>query len=112
MPGPAVVFREIHRLRRFAHELKEQIDRFPKQVMAQQAKVKRQEDAQRDGGEGIKKLKVVVHEKEVSLKSLNKQIEKWQDQLREVSAKKEYDALLIEINQTRQKCQQLEDEIL
>ena len=29
MSGPAVTFREIHRLRRFAHELQEQIDRLP-----------------------------------------------------------------------------------
>src|SRR5437764_1317292 len=37
MPGPAVVFREIHRLRRHAQDLQEQIDRVPRQPKARQA---------------------------------------------------------------------------
>ena len=45
MAGPAVLFREIHRLRRFANELKEQIDRYPRQVTAQQAKAYKPEIA-------------------------------------------------------------------
>src|SRR5260370_37622841 len=112
MPGPAVVFREITRLRRFAHELKEQIDRFPIQVKAQHARVKRQEDAKHDATEAIKKLKVTIHEKEVSLKSTNSQIKKYEGQLNDVGGKKEYDALLAEIAHTRKMSQQLEDEIL
>jgi predicted nucleic acid-binding Zn-ribbon protein len=106
------VLREIHRLRRFAHELKEQIDRFPIQVKAQQAKVKRQEDAKHDATEAIKKLKVTIHEKEVSLKSTNSQIKKYEGQLNDVGGKKEYDALQAEIAHTRKMSQQLEDEIL
>jgi predicted nucleic acid-binding Zn-ribbon protein len=112
MPGPAAVFREIHRLRRFAHELKEQIERFPIQVRAQQAKVKRQEDAKQEATESIKKLKVTIHEKEVSLKSTNSQIKKYEGQLNDVAGKKEYDALLAEIAHARRLSQQLEDEIL
>ena len=112
MPGPAVLFREIHRLRRFAHELKEQADRFPKQMLAQQAKVKRQEDAQHDGIDVIKKLKVTVHEKEVSLKTNAALVKKYEGQLSGVSSKKEYDALLLEIKHTREQGQALEDEIL
>jgi predicted nucleic acid-binding Zn-ribbon protein len=112
MAGPAAVFREIHRLRRFAHELQEQLDRFPTQVKVQQAKVKRHEDAKHDGADAIKKLKVTIHEKEVSLKSTNSQIKKYEGQLNDVAGKKEYDALLAEIAHTRKLSQQLEDEIL
>jgi predicted nucleic acid-binding Zn-ribbon protein len=112
MAGPAVLFREIHRLRRFAHDLKEQLDRFPLQARAQQAKVKRQEDAKHDEHETIKKLKVTIHEQEVSLKANNTQIKKHEGQLSEISSKKEYDALLAEIAAGRKKSQQLEDEIL
>ena len=39
MPSTAELMREIHRLRRFARDLKEQIDRAPLQLKAQQAKV-------------------------------------------------------------------------
>ena len=112
MAGPAVLFREIHRLRRFGNELKEQIDRFPKQVLAQQAKVKRQEAAQHDGIDTIKKLKVTLHEKEVSLKSTNAQIKKYEGQINDVSGKKEYDALQLEIKNAKKLSQDLEDEIL
>jgi predicted nucleic acid-binding Zn-ribbon protein len=112
MPGPADLFREIHRLRRFAHDLQEQIDRVPRQLKTQQAKVARQEDALREGQEGIKRLKVSAHEKEVSLKGTHQQIAKHQQQLNKAESKKEYDALQAEIKQEREKCRQLEDEIL
>ena len=112
MAGPAVLFREIHRLRRFAHELKDQGDRFPKQVNAQQAKVKRQEGIQHDELETIKKLKVSVHEKEVTLKTANTQIKKYEGQLNEIQSKKEFDALLLEIKNAKSASQKLEDETL
>ncbi len=112
MSGPADLFREIHRLRRFAHDLQEQIDRIPRQIKANQAKVARQEDALRECHDAIKRLKVSVHEKEVSLKGTHQQISKHQQQLNKAESKKEYDALQAEIKQEREKCQQLEDEIL
>jgi predicted nucleic acid-binding Zn-ribbon protein len=112
MSGPADLFREIHRLRRFAHDLQEQIDRIPRQIKANQAKVARQEDALREGHDAVKRLKVSVHEKEVSLKGTHQQISKHQQQLNKAESKKEYDALQVEIKQEREKCQQLEDEIL
>ena len=112
MAGPAVLFREIHRLRRFAHELKDQSDRFPKQVSAQQAKVKRQETIKHDELEAIKKLKVSVHEKDVTLKTLNTQLKKYEGQLNQIQSKKEYDALLLEIKNDRTESQKLEDETL
>ncbi len=112
MSGPADLFREIHRLRRFAHDLQEQIDRVPRQLKAHQAKVTRQEEALRAGQDGIKRLKVTAHEKEVSLKGTHQQITKHQQQLNKAESKKEYDALQTEIKQEREKCRQLEDEIL
>jgi predicted nucleic acid-binding Zn-ribbon protein len=112
MPGPADLFREIHRLRRFAHDLQEQIDRVPRQLKAQQAKVARQEDALREGQDGIRHLKVAIHEKEVSLKGTHQLIRKHQQQLNQAESKKEYDALQAEIKQEQAKCGQLEDEIL
>jgi uncharacterized protein len=112
MSGPAVLFREIHRLRRFAHELQEQIDRIPRQQKIQQGKVAHQEEMLRQAQDAIKHLKVEIHSKEGSLKSLHTQIAKYQKQLNGAESKKEYDALQHEINDAKTACEKLEEEIL
>jgi predicted nucleic acid-binding Zn-ribbon protein len=112
MPGPAVIFREIHRLRRFARDLQEQIERIPRQLKAQKAKVEHQEKVQREAQEGLKKLKVTLHEKEVTLRTTHNQIAKHEKQREKAESKKEYDALQVEITAERDTCRRLEDEIL
>ncbi|HWG45166.1 MAG TPA: C4-type zinc ribbon domain-containing protein [Gemmataceae bacterium] len=112
MSGPAVTFREIHRLRRFTSDLREQIDRVPRQQKIQQAKVARQEEIQRATQDAIKHIKVEIHSKEVTLKTTHGQIDKYQKQLNESGSKKEYDALQHEISDARATCQRLEEEIL
>jgi predicted nucleic acid-binding Zn-ribbon protein len=104
--------RESHRLRRFIHELQEQIDRAPRQQKTNQAKVARQEELARQEQDTIKHLKVAMHDKEVTFKTLHGQIAKYQRQLNDVAGKKEYDALQTEIANARAQCQQLEDEML
>jgi predicted nucleic acid-binding Zn-ribbon protein len=112
MSGPAVLIREIHRLRRNIRELQEQIERAPRQLKAQQAKVARQEELQREGQEALKKLKVAIHEKEVSHKATHGTISKHLKQMEKAESKKEYDALQLEIKQEREQAAKLEDEIL
>jgi predicted nucleic acid-binding Zn-ribbon protein len=112
MASTAELMREIHRLRRFARDLKEQMDRAPLQLKAQQAKVARQEEAANSNLEAIKRLKVTIHDKEVTLKTTHNQIAKHQKQLNEAGAKKEYDALQTEIAGARAKCSELEEESL
>jgi predicted nucleic acid-binding Zn-ribbon protein len=112
MSGPAVLFREIHRLRRFAHELQEQIDRLPRQQKAQQAKVMRQEEALRQAQDALKHLKVEIHSKEGTLKAMHGQIAKYRKQLNEAGSKKEYEALQHEIHDAEAACSRLEEEIL
>ena len=112
MPGPAVVFREIHRLRRHAQDLQEQIDRVPLRLKAQQARVARQEEALKEAQETIRKLKVLVRDKEASLKSTHAQLAKHRKQLDTVASKKEMDALQAEIAADVAATQRLEDEIL
>jgi predicted nucleic acid-binding Zn-ribbon protein len=104
--------REVHRLRKLAHDLQEQIDRGPRQLKAQQARVARQETLLREEQDAIKHLKVATHEKEVSLKTAHNQIAKYQKQLSEAASKKEYDALQNEIAVAKERTRQLEDEIL
>jgi predicted nucleic acid-binding Zn-ribbon protein len=110
MASTAELMREIHRLRRFARDLQEQIERAPARHQAEQAKTARKQDAVRENQEAIKKLKVTVHEKEVTLRTTHGQIGRYQQQLNEVGSKKEYDALQAEIAAAREKCAKLEEE--
>jgi predicted nucleic acid-binding Zn-ribbon protein len=112
MPGPAAVLREIHRLRRFARDLQSEIDRGPRVLKNQQAKVSKQEGLLQEWHDSIKKVKVAMHEKEVSLRTRHQQIAKHEKQRNEATSKKEYDALQAEIDSDRRGCQKLEDDIL
>jgi predicted nucleic acid-binding Zn-ribbon protein len=112
MSGPGDIIRELHRLRRHAKELQEQIDRGPRVAQAQQIKVTRQEEALKQAQEEIKHLKVQSHEKEVTLKATHAQIAKYEKQRNETTMKKEYDALQAEIASAKRRSQQNEDDIL
>ncbi len=112
MPGPAVILREIHRLRRHAKELQNEIERGPRLLKAQQTKVVKQEEILREAQDALKHLKVAIHEKEVTLRGKNQEIAKHERQLNEATAKKEYDALKAEIASEKRMCQKLEDDIL
>jgi uncharacterized protein len=112
MAGPATVLREIHRLRRHAHDLEQEIERVPRQLKGQQTRVARQEEAYREAQEQIKQLKLQSHDREGQLRATLQQITKHEDQLNKAGSKKEYDALKVEIANDKKKCQQLEDEIL
>ena len=112
MPGPAVILREIHRLRRHAQDLQDRVARGPIQLRAQQANVGRQEEALLQGQEEIKKLKITIRDKEGSLKTKNQNIVKHEKQLNQATSKKEYDALKLEIEHDRKDVARLEDEIL
>jgi predicted nucleic acid-binding Zn-ribbon protein len=110
MSGPAVIFREIHRLRKHAQDLQEQLDRIPRQLKAQQVRVARLEQEQHDEQEAIKKLKVEVQGREKALKARYADVDKYA-QL-PISSKKEYDAQQAEIAAARADCRRQEDVIL
>jgi predicted nucleic acid-binding Zn-ribbon protein len=112
MPGPAAILREIHRLRRHAKDLQDRIAQLPRQLKAQQARAEREEQSLREAQDHLKHLKVTTHEKEITLKTLQGQIKKYEKQMEEATAKKEYDSLKAEIAAAREKVRQLEDEIL
>jgi predicted nucleic acid-binding Zn-ribbon protein len=108
--APAVLMREIHRLRRFARDLQEQLDRFPRQLKIQQAKLERQENQLKESQEALKKLKVAILEKEASLKTAHSQIKKHEKQLNEAADKKEFDALKAQIAADQGQVKTLEEE--
>jgi predicted nucleic acid-binding Zn-ribbon protein len=112
MSGPAPLFREIHRLRRFAGDLQEHLDRAPRTLRLQKEKVTRQEEAQKENLEAIKRLKIDIHEKEVSLKSTHGQIAKYIKQMDTAASTKEMEAFKHQIAAARESSNKLEDEIL
>jgi uncharacterized protein len=112
MAGPSAIFREIHRLRSHAQDLQSRIDFAPKQLKAQQNTVAKYEETLHEAQETIKKLKVGVHEHEVSVKACQAQIKKYEQQLADITSKKEYDALRHEIAGVKDKIRAIEDEAL
>jgi predicted nucleic acid-binding Zn-ribbon protein len=109
---PASTLREVHRLRRHAKELQDEIERAPRILKARQAKITTQETALKEGQDELKRLKVSSLEKESQLKATQQTIAKHEKQKNEATSKKEYDALGVEIASDKKKCQGLEDEIL
>jgi predicted nucleic acid-binding Zn-ribbon protein len=112
MPGPASLFREIHRLRRYARDLQEQLDRIPRQLKTHQARLQKREDDLRALNDLIKKLKVTASDKEKALKAELAKINRYQEQINQVTSKKEFDALQLEIAHARTECGKLEDQAL
>ena len=112
MSGPASLFREIHRLRRYARDLQEQLDRIPRQLKAFQVRCQKKEEDLRATQDLIKKFKVTASEKEKAIKSKQAQITRYEEQNNQVASKKEYDALQLEIAAARTQRDKLEDEAL
>jgi predicted nucleic acid-binding Zn-ribbon protein len=116
MAGPAELMREIHRLRKFARDLQEQLDRIPRQLKARQSVVDRAEATLKEAQDAIKHLKVTAHEKDVALKSSHTKLKKRDKQLEEAAAAgaptKELEGLRKEVANERTAIGQLEEEIL
>jgi predicted nucleic acid-binding Zn-ribbon protein len=112
MSRPAPTFREIHRLRRYARDLQEQLERLPRQRKAQQARLAKAEQALKDEQDAIKRLKLAATEKEKTIRQKGELIARYEAQLNTVSSKKEFDALRLEIAHNQQLCSGLEEEVL
>jgi predicted nucleic acid-binding Zn-ribbon protein len=106
------VLREAHRLRRHLRELGEEIDRLPRTLKAHQAKVAKQEQALKEFLDGVKHLKVDLHDKETRLKAAGQQLAKYERQLSDMTTPKEVEARQTEIANTRTLIAGLEEQIL
>ncbi|MSQ95225.1 MAG: hypothetical protein EXR98_11810 [Gemmataceae bacterium] len=112
MPGPAVILKELHRLRRFIKDLETKIEQAPRQLAIQQKRLANQEEAAKAAHEHITQLALGMREKEVSIKATQAQIKKYEKQLAESGNKKEYDTLKAEIAQELVHIAKHEDAIL
>lgn len=112
-PGPAATLRELHRLRRHAKNLEDEIERLPRMFKAQQTKVAQHEKVHKQTSDAITKLKLGIKDKEGKLKDTHLLMAKYEKQ-REAAAslgKKEYDALQIEIQHSKESAAKLENDI-
>src|SRR5438874_4972302 len=112
MPGVADILREIHRLRRHAREMQQELDRAPIVLKAHRTKAEKIQAAYQEAQETLKKLKITTHEKEVTLKTAVQQTAKYERQLDEATDTKQMEALKHEIGHEKTKSSALEDEIL
>jgi predicted nucleic acid-binding Zn-ribbon protein len=112
MAGIGDTFREIHRLRKHARDLQQEIDRGPYQLKARRAVAAKASETTKEAHDALKKVKVGIHEKEVSLKAVHTQIAKYEKQLDDVKDKKQFDALKHEIAAAKEKGKAIEDQIL
>lgn len=108
----SIVFREIQRLRRHLRDLKKEIELLPLTLKAFQTKVSKQELALKDAQDGIKKHKVGINETEVSLKTTNQLLAKYEKQANDLKTPKEVAAIQTEIANTKTHIATLEEEIL
>ena len=112
MVSTLTILQELHRLRRHTKGLQEEIERTPRLLRARQQALMRQEEELNQAREKLNKTKAVLRSQESDLKAKHQQIKKFEGQLREISSKKEYDALQHEIAEARVQCGILEDAIL
>jgi predicted nucleic acid-binding Zn-ribbon protein len=110
MAPPAHILKDIHRLKRHIKDLEAKLEQGPKAHKAHQLKVAGAEEVLHKAHDGMKQLKVRIHEKEVSVKGAQQGIEKLEKT--PISNKKEYDALRAEIATAKGSISKLEDEIL
>lgn len=104
--------RECHRLRKHLKALQEEIDRGPRVLKAQQARLAAEEQAHKDHHETIKKLKLKQRDDEGTLKQTEARLVKLGHQLLGISVTKEYEAKQSEIRQATDLRNQLEETIL
>jgi len=106
------IFKECHRLRRHLRELKEEIDRGPHVLKAQQKRLADADKAHKEAYDTIKSLKLKQKEEEGSLKTIEIQLAKLFDRSMTVTTMKEMEATKHEIENANGKKSKYEDAIL
>ena len=112
MPGPAVILKELHRLRLHMQDLETRIQEAPRKQAVQAKRLANQEEALKAAHEHVKHLALTIRDKEGSVKATQQQIAKYEKQKDAAANKKEYDTLESEIKAERAHIAKVEDEIL
>lgn len=112
MSVSAEVLRELHRIHRQLADLRERLDRGPRQIRAREANVTESETALESARESVKQTKMTADQKQLDLKSSENKIEDLKAKLNTCSSNKEYQTLLEQIAAAEMANSVLADEIL
>lgn len=108
----AAALQELHRLHRQLTDLKDRLERGPKQVHATEANVKRSELELVQAKEAHVKTRVVADQKQLQLKGRENRISELKIKLNAAASNREYQALKEQIAADEQANSVLSDEIL
>ncbi len=108
----AMALRELHRIHRQLTDLRDRLDRGPRQIRARQASVQQAQDALSQAKEDIKSARMSVDRKQMDLKSGETKILDLQTKLNTCGSNKEYQALQDQIAAADMANSVLADEIL
>jgi predicted nucleic acid-binding Zn-ribbon protein len=106
------VLRTLHRIHRQLSDLKERLDRGPKQIVANEANVRHREELLAQVKTEAKSLRVAVDQKQLQLKSSEDKVKDLRRKLNAASNNREYQALLEQIDADEMANSVLADEIL
>jgi predicted nucleic acid-binding Zn-ribbon protein len=112
MSVTAVALRELHRIHQQLADVRERLDRGPKQIKAREANVGRLEADLTKAQSDAKAARMVVDQKQLLLKSGETKIEDLRRKLNACGTNREYQALLEQIAADEMAKSVLEDEIL
>lgn len=112
MPNLAVALRELHRIHKQLADLKDRLERGPRQVKLAEGAVKKCEDDLAQAKDTYRQAKVAADEKQLQLKQREAKLADWQVKLMQAASNKEYQLLKDQIAADRQANSVLADEIL
>ena len=107
----ADILRELHRIHRQLTDLRERLERGPKQIRAADGSVARLKAALDEIREGLTRARVQVDERQLQLKGREARIEDLQGKLNAANSNREYQTLKEQIAADKQANSVLEDEI-
>ncbi len=108
----AEALRELHRIHRQLADLRERLERGPKQIRAGEANAQHMETQLAEQKQQLKRARMTADEKQLQLKSREDRIADLQVKLNTASSNKEYQALKEQIAADEQANSVLSDEIL
>ncbi|MBN1853100.1 MAG: phospholipase [Pirellulales bacterium] len=112
MANNATALRNLHHLHQSLSDLRNRLDRGPKQIAAHETNVARLTNALTQAQETAKKTHMAIDRKQLDLKSSENRIADWKAMLNACSTNKEYQILIDQIAAAEMANSVLEDEIL
>ena len=112
MAVTATLLRQLHRIHQQLSDLRERLDRGPRQIRAHEASVANLEAKSADAAEAVKQAKLASDNKQLDLKSSENKINDWKAKLNVCNSNKEFHALQEQIAAAEMANSVLADEIL